>query len=71
MWLFRTPLTRREIEYLELAAQGFTDREIAIRLEVARATVRNTLVVIRNKLNARNTTHAVALWLRSEHPKQT
>jgi len=55
------PLTERELEVILLAAEGCGYTEIAGRLHMSRATVKNHLVTIRAKLEARNTTHAVAI----------
>lgn len=59
-------LTPRQTEILALLAQGYRNREIAARLyieeETVKSHVRNTLAT----LGARNRTHAVALWLKSE-----
>lgn len=59
----RKPLSPRETETLSLAAQGLTDVEISRRLFLAARTVRMYLGSARRKLNANNTTHAVALGL--------
>lgn len=52
-------LTPRERETLNLAAQGYSSVEIAGRLWVQPRTVWGHLQNIREKLNARNTAHAV------------
>lgn len=54
-------LSRRERETLTLAAYGHTDLEIARRLCLGARTVRVYLFRARQKLNAANTTHAVAV----------
>ncbi|WP_052507715.1 helix-turn-helix transcriptional regulator [Sphingomonas hengshuiensis] len=53
-------LTRREIEILELAAQGLSSRLIAIRLEIVEPTVKFHFKGIRAKLNAGSKAEAVA-----------
>lgn len=53
-------LTRREIEILELAAQGLTSRVIAQRLDIVEPTVKFHFKGIREKLNARNKSEAIA-----------
>ena len=53
-------LTRREQEILELAAQGLTSRAIAQRLEIVEPTVKFHFKGIREKLNARNKSEAIA-----------
>ena len=53
-------LTRREIEYLALAALGCENLKIAATLVVSRSTVKKTLENVFRKLKARNRTHAVS-----------
>jgi DNA-binding CsgD family transcriptional regulator len=53
-------LTRREVEILDLAAQGLTTRSIASRLQIVEQTVKFHLKGIRVKLNARNRSEAIA-----------
>lgn len=61
----RTPdplaLTARELEVLELVADGDTDREIAALLCISVATVRSHLDRIRNKTGARRRVQLAAL----------
>jgi DNA-binding NarL/FixJ family response regulator len=52
------PLSEREVEILELMAQGFTNREIAARLSLAEGTVKNYVTTILQKLGARDRTQA-------------
>jgi len=47
-----------------LLAEGWTEKEIAHELDIARPTVSCHSANIRVKLRARNITHAVALWIR-------
>ncbi|WP_066947971.1 response regulator transcription factor [Streptomyces lushanensis] len=56
-----TPLTRRELEVLRLAAQGAEADEIARRLYLSKGTVRNYLTSIVTKLNARNRVDAIRI----------
>ena len=53
--------SRREVECLALLVQGFTDAEIARRLEIKHATVRFHLDGARRKTSARSRTHLAAL----------
>ena len=57
-------LTLREIGVLELAAEGFTDREIAAELGIGDQTVKSHIRRVMVKLRARNRTHAVITALR-------
>ena len=54
-------LTRREIEYLALAALGCENLEIAAMLVVSRSTVKKTLENVFRKLKAKNRTQAVSI----------
>lgn len=55
------PLTSRECDVLEVAAEGVSVPEIARRLSLATGTVRNYLSGIINKLDAENRTDAVRI----------
>lgn len=55
------PLTSRECDVLEVAAEGVSVPEIARRLSLATGTVRNYLSGIINKLDADNRTDAVRI----------
>lgn len=54
-------LSPRQTEALILAACGMTDIEAARRMGVSPRTIRGYLQDARQRLNASNTTHAVAL----------
>jgi two-component system response regulator DesR len=54
-----SPLTRREVEVLRLAAEGLPLKEIAGRLFLAHGTVRNHLSSVMRKTGARNRMEAV------------
>lgn len=54
-------LTDREVEVLELVAQGLSNKQIGTELGITLHTVRNHIVHIMNKLGAANRAHAVAL----------
>lgn len=53
-------LTAREIQILELAAQGLSNRELAARLFVSEHTVKFHLANINSKLAAKSRTQAIA-----------
>lgn len=55
-------LTRREIEILDLASQGLAARAIARRLDIVEPTVKFHLKSARVKLDARNTSEAIARY---------
>jgi DNA-binding NarL/FixJ family response regulator len=52
------PLSERETEVLSLVASGFTNREIATRLNLAEGTVKNYVTNILQKVGARDRTQA-------------
>jgi DNA-binding CsgD family transcriptional regulator len=56
----RFVLSPRQREVLILAARGMTWRQIALALEIAPSTIRGHLSRARERLDAHNTTHAVA-----------
>ena len=56
----RTGLTERELEVLQLAATGATNRDIAERLSLSQHTIARHLVNARAKLGAANRTEAAA-----------
>ena len=56
-----SPLTRRELETLELLAQGLTNAEIGAKLTIAESTVSNTVYRLFKALGVRNRVEA-ARW---------
>jgi LuxR family transcriptional regulator, quorum-sensing system regulator BjaR1 len=56
-------LSRRQREVLQWAAVGKTDWEIGVILSISEKAVKFHVMVAREKLNAANRTHAVALAL--------
>jgi DNA-binding NarL/FixJ family response regulator len=58
------PLTARELEILQLIAEGLTAEKIGRRLSISAATVRTHIYRLLRKLNARDRAHAVALSFR-------
>lgn len=60
----------RELEVLELCAQGLTFDEAAAALWVSRDTVKSHVQNLREKLGARNLAHAVHLaWQQGLLPR--
>lgn len=53
------PLTRREVEVLNLIASGYANREIAAAMHLAEGTVKNHVSSILLKLNTRDRTRAI------------
>jgi len=56
-------LHSREVEVLELAAKGMTNKEIADKLKITNHTVRNHLVNVFRKLGVQSRTAAVLVYL--------
>ncbi len=54
-------LSKREYEIIRLIASGFTDRQIAERLEILENTVKAHRFHLVRKLKAKNSAHAVSL----------
>jgi DNA-binding NarL/FixJ family response regulator len=55
------PLTKREIEVLQLMSNGMTNREIAAAFELTEGTVKNHIVNIFGKLQVKNRVQATAM----------
>ena len=58
------PLSAREIQVLELAAAGLSNKWIGYRLGVTQTTIKNHMTSIMQKLDANDRTHAVTIALR-------
>lgn len=58
------PLNRRELDIVELLAQGLSDRQIAERLAISHETVRSRVKALRRKLGTSTRAEAVAKALR-------
>ena len=57
-------LSAREIRILELLCEGYSDKEIAKKLKNSPRTIQTHITRLILKLNARNRTAAVAVYLR-------
>jgi DNA-binding NarL/FixJ family response regulator len=58
------PLTAREVQVLELLAEGLPNKAIAVRLGISDQTVKFHVAAISGKLGAANRTEAVRLAVR-------
>ncbi|MDF0698537.1 response regulator transcription factor [Rhizobium sp. MC63] len=58
----RASLTRREIEVMELAAEGLSNKHIGRRLNLQEKTIKHHMTQILSKLGARNRTEAAIRW---------
>lgn len=63
--LERQELTPRELEVMQLAADGLTSEQIGKELYLATETIKAHVKAVIRKTYARNRTHAVAMLLRS------
>jgi DNA-binding CsgD family transcriptional regulator len=54
-------ITYREMHILAMAAEGYSNKEIAENLGIKYQTVKNNLYRLTKKLGAKNTTHALLL----------
>jgi DNA-binding NarL/FixJ family response regulator len=68
-----SPLSRRELDVLELVADGRTNKEIAANLDISNQTVKNHVSSILRKLAVNDRTQAVVYamrhgWLKVELP---
>ena len=61
----REQLSARELEVLQLMADGFENLQISHHLFISKETVKTHIRRLLHKLRARSRTHAVALGLRS------
>jgi DNA-binding NarL/FixJ family response regulator len=61
---FHYPLTPREMEILELVAQGMSNRKIAYHLGISHQTVKNHMTAVLRKLGATGRTEAAVSALR-------
>ena len=57
-------LSIHQIAILYLMCEGYTAQEIATKLNITVNAVRGRQVTIYNKLGAKNSNHAVALYMR-------
>jgi DNA-binding NarL/FixJ family response regulator len=63
--MMRSDLTARELQILELLAQGSTNKQIAGTLSISENTVRHHVNNIMEKLQVSDRTEAVATALRT------
>ena len=56
-------LTARQLEVLRLVSQGLMDKEIALRLGICRATVKNHMIAIKDALGCGTRVEAVVKYL--------
>ena len=62
-----TPMTARELEILQLMADGLPNKQIALRLRISIHTVKFHIGAILEKLGAASRTEAVTLGMRQGH----
>jgi DNA-binding NarL/FixJ family response regulator len=59
-----SPLTIREVDIISLMAQGFANKQIAVKLNVSEQTIKNHITSILSKLDANARTDAVVKAIR-------
>ncbi|MFC1931211.1 response regulator transcription factor [Chloroflexota bacterium] len=59
-------LTRREIQILTYAAQGYANKRIAYELDISENTIKHFVSSILNKLNANDRTEAVVIAIKNK-----
>jgi DNA-binding NarL/FixJ family response regulator len=59
-----SPLTTREVDIISLMAQGFANKQIAVKLGVSEQTIKNHITSILSKLDANARTDAVVKAIR-------
>lgn len=64
------PISAREMQVLDLTAQGMGSKEVACRLSISARTVRTHISNILRKVGALNAAHAVYLVYRCQHGDQ-
>jgi DNA-binding CsgD family transcriptional regulator len=62
-------LTPRELEVLDMAARGFTNNEVARRLDLSVHAIKFHLASIYRKLGVINRTEAAVVYLRSQQAR--
>ncbi|MCJ7759856.1 LuxR C-terminal-related transcriptional regulator [Candidatus Bathyarchaeota archaeon] len=58
------PLTKRELEILQLVLNGLSNKQIAARFDTSYQTVKNQLTGMYPKLDVTNRTQAIVVALR-------
>jgi len=61
---FISPLTLRETEILNYIAQGYLNKQIAVKLDISEQTIKNHVTSILRKLNANARTEAVVIAIK-------
>jgi DNA-binding NarL/FixJ family response regulator len=61
------PLSSRQREIVSLASEGLLNKQIAYALGITVATVKAHMSLAIERLEAKNRTHAVAIWVRSTY----
>lgn len=56
-------ISPREMEVLRLVSEGFTDKEISMKLLISPHTVSGYVQRVMDRNNARSRTHAVAMMI--------
>jgi two-component system nitrate/nitrite response regulator NarL len=62
LFVERTTLTPRELEVIELVAEGLSNKHIARHLNLQEKTIKHHMTLILSKLGATNRTEAAIIW---------
>lgn len=63
-------LTPREHEIITLVADGYEDKEISAILKISAGTIRTHMKSLFLKLEARNRSHAAAMYIKIKYSKK-
>ena len=63
-------LTPRENDIITLVADGYEDKEISAKLNISEWTIRTHLKSLFLKLEARNRSHAAAIYIKFKYSKR-
>lgn len=63
-------LTPREKDIITLVADGYEDKEICSKLKISAGTIRTHMKSLFLKLEARNRSHAAAIYVKFKYSKK-
>lgn len=63
-------LTPREKDVIVLVSEGYADKEIGLKLNLSTRTIQTHLNSVILKLNAKNRTNAVAIYIKEKYRRR-